>query len=248
MGTKKCKKCEVEKELCDFRIRKDCKSGYGNNCKLCEAKVNKDYREKNKNKIKQKNQKFIETHKDYFKKRYEKNKKQILAKQKINYKKIKDKKLNYDKNYRIINKEKIVERKKQWYNKNKKIIIQKNINYAKKRKETDELYRLKISIKTNIYNSLKRKNYKNYRTHEILSCSFEEFKTHLESKFEPWMTWDNYGLYNGTEMFGWDIDHIIPLSSAKTEKDIIKLNHYTNLQPLCSYINRVVKKSINRFS
>jgi len=41
---------------------------------------------------------------------------------------------------------------------------------------------------------------------------------------------------------GWDIDHIIPISSAESEDDIIKLNHYTNLQPLCSYINRVVKR------
>jgi hypothetical protein len=57
------------------------------------------------------------------------------------------------------------------------------------------------------------------------------------------MTWDNHGLYNGTEMFGWDIDHIIPLSSAINETDIIKLNHYSNLQPLCSKINRDVKRN-----
>ena len=56
------------------------------------------------------------------------------------------------------------------------------------------------------------------------------------------MTWDNYGLYNGELNCGWDIDHIIPLSSVNTEDDIIKLNHYTNLQPLCSYTNRVIKK------
>jgi hypothetical protein len=57
------------------------------------------------------------------------------------------------------------------------------------------------------------------------------------------MTWDNHGLYNGTEGFGWDIDHIIPLSSAINETDIIKLNHYFNLQPLCSKINRDVKRN-----
>ena len=56
------------------------------------------------------------------------------------------------------------------------------------------------------------------------------------------MNWDNYGLYNGKKDYGWDIDHIIPLSKAKIEDDVIKLNHYTNLQPLCSYINRIVKK------
>jgi hypothetical protein len=56
------------------------------------------------------------------------------------------------------------------------------------------------------------------------------------------MTWDNYGKYNGELNYGWDIDHITPTSSAKSEEDLYKLNHYTNLQPLCSKINRDVKR------
>jgi len=75
-----------------------------------------------------------------------------------------------------------------------------------------------------------------------LGCSFEEFKLYLESKFEKWMNWDNYGKYNGEINYGWDIDHIIPLSSAKIEEEIYKLSHYTNLQPLCSKFNRDIKK------
>jgi hypothetical protein len=38
------------------------------------------------------------------------------------------------------------------------------------------------------------------------------------------MTWSNMG--------EWHIDHIKPLATAKTEKDVYELNHYTNLQPL----------------
>jgi hypothetical protein len=56
------------------------------------------------------------------------------------------------------------------------------------------------------------------------------------------MTWDNYGLYNGELNYGWDIDHIKPVSSAKTISELIGLNHYTNLQPLCSKVNRDIKK------
>ena len=56
------------------------------------------------------------------------------------------------------------------------------------------------------------------------------------------MTWDNYGKYNGSFNYGWDIDHIIPTSSAKNEDDVYRLNNYTNLQPLCSKINRDIKK------
>lgn len=39
------------------------------------------------------------------------------------------------------------------------------------------------------------------------------------------MTWENRGLYNGELNYGWDIDHIIPLSSVNSEEEIIKLNH-----------------------
>lgn len=57
------------------------------------------------------------------------------------------------------------------------------------------------------------------------------------------MDWDNKGFYDGELNHGWDIDHIIPLDSAKNEEEIIKLNHYNNLQPLCSKINRDLKKN-----
>ena len=90
--------------------------------------------------------------------------------------------------------------------------------------------------------SIKRKGYsKKTRTYEILGCSFEDFKLYLESKFESWMTWEIHGKYNGEFNYGWDIDHIIPIDSALNEEDLIKLNHYSNLQPLCSKINRDIK-------
>lgn len=58
------------------------------------------------------------------------------------------------------------------------------------------------------------------------------------------MTWENWGKYDGRLNTSWDIDHIIPISSAETEEDIIKFNHYMNLQPLCSFVNRFIKKDI----
>ena len=61
------------------------------------------------------------------------------------------------------------------------------------------------------------------------------------------MTWDNKGLYNGELNYGWDIDHIIPVSSAINEEGVIALNHHTNLQPLCSKVNRDIKKNVILF-
>jgi hypothetical protein len=115
--------------------------------------------------------------------------------------------------------------------------------YKNLKKETDPVFKLKERCRTIIGNSIRRNGYtKKSRTHEILGCSYEDFKNHIELQFQTWMNWDNYGLYNGELNYGWDIDHIVPCASAKTEEELLKLNHYTNLRPLCSHINRNIKR------
>ncbi len=125
--------------------------------------------------------------------------------------------------------------------------------YAKKNIKKDRKYNtidnkiksnLKKRIRSAISNILKERGFrKNCKTLQILGCDIDYFKFYLESKFETWMTWENRGLYNGNFNYGWDIDHIIPVSSAKTEEELLLLNHYSNLQPLCSKINRDIKKN-----
>jgi hypothetical protein len=114
-------------------------------------------------------------------------------------------------------------------------------NWSKKTRVCDPLFRLKQSIQVFINKSLHKKD---LRTADILGCTWEQFKQHIESQFEPWMTWDNRGgkVVVGPNMT-WDLDHIIPISSAVTEDDVKRLNHYTNFQPLCSYQNRFVKRN-----
>lgn len=153
--------------------------------------------------------------------------------------------------YRKENSEKIkewrknnVEHVKQWRKKYKQANKEKIAKYEREKRRTDPLYKLKANIRRTICDSLKQKGYlKDSQTIKIIGCTFDELKKYLESKFEYWMTWENKGLYNGNPNYGWDIDHIIPLSEAKSKDDVIRLNHYTNLQPLCSYINRDVKKN-----
>jgi hypothetical protein len=113
----------------------------------------------------------------------------------------------------------------------------------KKRLTDDQLFKLRYVVKGLIRDSFRGNSIsKNSKTFDILGCTIPEFKEHLESQFEDWMTWENRGLYNGEYNYGWDIDHMIPISSAETEDDVIRLNHYTNLQPLCSRVNRYDKR------
>jgi 5-methylcytosine-specific restriction endonuclease McrA len=123
-------------------------------------------------------------------------------------------------NYRNKNREKV---------RNKKRLDEKN------RRKEDVLYNLKHSVSSSINQYLQSS--KSKKTVDILGCSIQEFKQHLESQFEDWMTWENRGRYTGKYNDTWQIDHKIPISSAKSDEDIYKLNHYSNLQPLCSRLN-----------
>ena len=82
---------------------------------------------------------------------------------------------------------------------------------------------------------------KSKKTIEILGCSFEEFYKHLESRFDDKMNWGNQGTY-------WHMDHIIPISSAKTEEEVYRLNHYTNFQPLYWLDNLIKSNKIKNVS
>ncbi len=115
--------------------------------------------------------------------------------------------------------------------------------YIKRRIDQDPVFKTASNIRGLIKQSFRSKNFvKGTKTEEILGISFPEFQKHLESIFEPWMNWGNRG---GSPPKGinekWEVDHVIPISSAKTVDDVIRLNHYSNLQPLCSYTNRHIK-------
>jgi hypothetical protein len=135
------------------------------------------------------------------------------------------------------------EYRKEYYYNNKEKTLLTNNTYRNKRKQSDPLFKLSVSLRSMISTTIKKNGYKKLsKTELILDCSFDFLKQHLESQFQHWMSWDNYGLYNGELNYGWDIDHIVPLSSALNENDLLRLNHYSNLKPLCSYNNRYIKR------
>jgi len=73
---------------------------------------------------------------------------------------------------------------------------------------------------------------------DMLGCSIMELSIHLEGNWVGDMSWDNHGKI-------WEVDHIIPLCSDNSLEGFIKLNHYTNLQPLWTNENRIKGKKIN---
>jgi hypothetical protein len=100
----------------------------------------------------------------------------------------------------------------------------------KRRLVRDPLYRAKRSLRKRLWEYKQRLGTMSMSA--SIGCTWDEFKTHIESKFYhntetgEVMSWDNYG------KGGWEIDHIEPLCIATNVSDLERLSHYTNLQPL----------------
>lgn len=200
---------------------------------MSNKEYNKSYYQQNKVRLSKASKLYNEAKKESIaenkKQYYEQNKETIKLQKKLARETNKDHIREVRKQYRLKNKEKIAREKKL---------------YQEKLLSTD-IGKLSHNIRQAIRRSLTNKGYTKKLTSEsILGCSPESFKLHIEGLFESWMNWGNKGLYNGKPNHGWDLDHIIPLSSANTEDEIIKLNHYSNIRPLCSYINRDIKKNL----
>ncbi len=132
------------------------------------------------------------------------------------------------KEYRLKNKERI----KEWFLKNK----QHTRDYERNKYKTDINYKLRMLCRSRIWAALKG-NSKSASTMELIGCTIDELRSHLESLFEPWMTWENHGVG------GWDIDHIRPCVSfdlTDPKQQRICCN-WSNLQPM-EHIENIKKR------
>jgi len=195
---------------------------------------------------------------EYSKMFYLKNKETILKKRKQRYannrefenernkrynKKNKNHLRLYQKEWEKNNKEKRKIYQKQYFQKNKKLKNQARTLRIK----TDPLFKMSCNLRTRTAKAFREILLikKNKHTFEILGCSPQELKFYIEKRFVDRMNWNNQGKWKEDNewTYGWDIDHIIPLSSAKNEEEMIKLCHYTNLQPLW-HIDNIIKGEI----
>ena len=158
---------------------------------------------------------------DTIKRNKPENKKKHLKRSRDYYWNNKEKSLKATKRWSEKNKERISKKSAENYQKNKKQINQRR----KERLKENPFLKVCLSYRSRLNAYFKGEN-KSKSTKELVGCSWEELKIYIENQFIDGMSWDNHG------QFGWHLDHIIPLSSAKNEEELIKLSHYTNLQPL----------------
>ena len=129
------------------------------------------------------------------------------------------------KDYNFINKEKRARQTKDYYLKNKTKVNSYRVKYEKQRRSKDSLYKFKQELRKDIQKYIKRSGFsKSSKGFSILGLSPEDYKLYIQSMFTKGMSWDNKG--------EWHIDHIIPISSAKSKEEAEILNHYLNLKPL----------------
>lgn len=172
----------------------------------------------------------------------------------------KEKQKEWHKNWCEANSKKVKEDKRIYYETNKDRITQSRDKNKRNKNNRDKyinnpIFCFKLKITNSLREDFKRNGFsKNKReTEKILGCTIEFFYSYLELQWslshnlddngQVWMSWGNAGKYKKDCFnYGWDRDHIIPLCTAKTEEDVIRLNHYSNFQPLCSKVNRDIKK------
>ena len=188
---------------------------------------------KNKNKesfIKQRHQYYL-NHKEYIKGKSDdwriNNKERYNARTRKYCADNNEKHTQWRRDYYKKNSARIIAQNARWSTLNYEV-YRKAVNIKKKQRLlNDPNYKLLCNLRGRIYGVLKGKS-KSASTMELLGCTIEELWIHLESKFEPWMTRENYG------KGGWDVDHIkacanFDLTDPAQQRICF---HYTNLQPM----------------
>ncbi len=252
LGDRKiCTKCKQSVLRHNFVKDKRADDGLHSWCKDCKKISDKQYYSNNKEKAA-----------IYGAKRYKENRTQIRAVAKIysdktaEKNKIRANKWYYDnrdrakvsrkeyriknktslsqssKTYRNKNKEKIKIQKHNSYLKNKETIIKKSTAYTQLKRQTDPVFKTICNLRRSIGRYIKlKKLIKNNPTKKIIGCTPKELQQHLDQSFI-----DNYGReYTNEDKL--HIDHIVPLSRAKTIEKVEELNHYSNLQYLLAKDN-----------
>jgi len=219
---KKCLSCDGMIDINKFRSRlKNNKTYYESSCNECESKYNKE-RLLNR---------YKESGREEFKKKYKDPKfrnKHLQASREWEERN-KDKRRAYRK----------TPSQRERINKSRRIKLKENVTF-----------KIRCNISNAIIRALKGNSGSKYGEScaKYLPYSFIELRDHIESLFEEWMSWDNWGVYdistwndNDKSTWAWQIDHIIPASDFKYKNmndfDFLQCWSLINLRPLSAKTN-----------
>jgi len=139
--------------------------------------------------------------------------------------------------YILKNKDKILKNKKRYYIENKTRISLKMSEYEKNRLANDPVFALTKRLRRRMGEALTRIESSNpKKIQDTLGCTAHDFAKHIEKQFLKGMNWENRDK--------WHLDHIVPISSAKTEEEVYALSHFTNIRPMWASDN--IKKGSKR--
>ena len=130
-----------------------------------------------------------------------------------------------DKNWYQNNKQRKLKINTAWKKQNIAHVKRWYRDYRKEREANDPAFKIANKIRNRLWYAMKGKK-KTCKFDEYTGCTRIFLVQYLESKFEPGMTWDNYGQ--------WEIDHIEPLHKfdLAEKEELLRACHYTNLQPI----------------
>lgn len=241
LGLKWCSCCKQAKEFDTFSLNSKLVDGHNAICKDCSKNKRLEnlerYKQRDAKRYQNKREELIKkaaeyraTHQSEIKelrdKYYQENKEIIIAK---------------NSEYRETNLDKVKATQKEYHIKNRvarnnstrdyrKANKDKLAEYIRNRYNNDNIYKLRCVCRQMVRRMFKSTGIKkSHKTQEVLGYTPIELKQHIEKQFKPGMTWDNYG--------DWHIDHIIPISSARTLEEGINLSRLENLQPLWAMEN-----------
>lgn len=209
----KCKRGHISRRLTSTRQCTECQREYYQERKDELSAAHRKWREENRERKSAMDAEYREKNKDRLrevKREYRRrNRKEIAAHKKI---------------YREENADYIRQWKRDWEARNRGRLNSKKSEYEKEKRRSDPLYSIKRRMRVRVSRFIRVKGYEKSRsTEEMVGCTWEELKTHIERQFTKGMSWEN--------MSDWHIDHIVPLAKARSEEEAESLNHFTNLRP-----------------
>lgn len=208
---KTCTKCGIEKDIDEFVTRNALISGKAARCKKCASAVTVILNKKDLEKQKIRNKKWRDTHQEH----------------------IKDARRLYG----ISHPEAGTNSSRKWRANNPEKALAA-INKAAAIRLSTMKGRLSCRIASAMRLTLKNGSKGKQHWEDIVGYTVEQLMNHLESKFTPEMSWENYGTY-------WSIDHKIPVAAFNFERpndiDFRVCWSIKNLQPMEKLAN--IRKS-----